>query len=307
MTPVAVLGAGGVGGFLAAALTRGGQEVRVIARPATAASILDDGLHVRSAILGEFMARPPAATELVEEAEILFVATKASGLQAALARIKVPPRLVVPLLNGVEHLAVLREHFGSTHVCAAVIRIEADRPQPGLIVQSSPGCRIDLAGADPVVAEALVRVVALLEASGLSARIDPSEAHAMWSKLARLCPLALTTSASDRPIGFIRQDPRWRSAMEGAVQETVRVANAEGAQLRAQDTLTELEEAHPELGSSMQRDISAGRAPELDAIAGAVLRAGEPHGLRCPTVSWLTERVASRAGLDSPRAQAPGP
>jgi 2-dehydropantoate 2-reductase len=117
----------------------------------------------------------------------------------------------------------------------------------------------------------------------------------MWSKLARLCALALTTSASDHPIGHVRTDPRWRTALEGAVNETVAVANADGADLNAGDTLAELDAAHAELGSSMRRDIAAGRPTELDAIAGAVLRAGRRHGVRCPTVQWLAERVAVRA------------
>jgi 2-dehydropantoate 2-reductase len=91
-----------------------------------------------------------------------------------------------------------------------------------------------------------------------------------------------------------------RSALERAIAETVAVANADGARLEASDTLAELEQAHAELGSSMQRDIAAGREPELDAIAGAVLRAGARHGLRCPTVQWLAERVAERAGIPAP-------
>jgi 2-dehydropantoate 2-reductase len=140
-------------------------------------------------------------------------------------------------------------------------------------------------------------VAARLERAGISVRIGASEADVMWSKLARLCPLALTTSASGRPIGFVRSDPRWRSALEGAINETVRVATAEGAQLDPADTLAELDAAHAELGSSMQRDIAAGREPEIDAIAGAVLRAGARHGLRCPTIHWLADQVASRVGL----------
>jgi 2-dehydropantoate 2-reductase len=127
-------------------------------------------------------------------------------------------------------------------------------------------------------------------------RIGDDERQVMWSKLARLCPLALTTGASDRSIGFVRTDPRWRSALEGAIHETVAVANADGASLAAADTLAELESAPAELGSSMQRDIAAGREPELDAIAGAVMRAGRRHAVRCPTVSWLAGRVAARAG-----------
>jgi 2-dehydropantoate 2-reductase len=103
---------------------------------------------------------------------------------------------------------------------------------------------------------------------------------------------------------FVRSDPRWRSALDGAVNETVTVANADGATLAAADTMAELDQAHAELGSSMRRDIAAGREPELDALAGAVLRAGARHEVRCPTVSWLAGRVAQRAGIAPPHASA---
>ena len=116
----------------------------------------------------------------------------------------------------------------------------------------------------------------------------------LWSKLTRLNALALTTSASDRPIGFIRADPRWRSALEGAVRETAAAANAEGAGLAPADTLAELDRAHADLGSSMQRDIAAGREPELDAIAGAVIRAADRHGLEHPVTTWLRDRVEAK-------------
>jgi 2-dehydropantoate 2-reductase len=197
----------------------------------------------------------------------------------------------VPLLNGVEHLAVLRERFGRDRVVAGVIRIESDRPRPGEIVQTSPGCRIDIAGSRPEV----MKLAQVLEAAGIATRTGDSEADVMWSKLTRLCALALTTSAADRPLGFVRSDPRWRSALDNAVAETARVAAAEGATLKAAATIAELESAHAELGSSMQRDIAAGREPELDAIAGAVLRIAARHEIRCPTISWLAEQVAQRA------------
>jgi 2-dehydropantoate 2-reductase len=80
------------------------------------------------------------------------------------------------------------------------------------------------------------------------------------------------------------------------------VAGAEGAHVDPAIILAELEEAHPELGSSMQRDIAAGREPELDAIAGAVLRAGARHAVACPTIARLSEQIARRAGVAPPRA-----
>jgi 2-dehydropantoate 2-reductase len=295
VTTVAVLGTGGVGGFVAAALDRGGADVTVVARPETAQAIRAAGLTVTSRVLNDFEAHPRVTTELTDPVDVLLVATKATGLSDALGRIQAAPRLVVPLLNGLEHLELLRERLGDERVAAAVIRIESDRPAAGVIVQTSPACRVDVASARPELGARLEEAAALLQGAGIEARIADSEADVMWSKLARLCALALTTSAADRPIGYVRADPRWRSALEGAVKETVAVANADGASLEARDTLAELDAAHAELGSSMQRDIAAGRETELDAIAGAVLRASQRHGLRCPTVQWLTERVAVRA------------
>jgi 2-dehydropantoate 2-reductase len=295
MTAAAVLGAGGVGGFVAAALARSGADVVVVARPETAAALGQAGFRVSSRALDEdFTASPRVTTKIGDPVDVLFVATKATGLPEALDRVTATPAVVVPLLNGLEHLEVLRARFGAERVAAAVIRIESDRPSAGVIAQTSPGVRVDMASAQPELAPLLQDAAALLRDAGLQARIGDSEAQVMWSKLARLCALALTTSASDRPIGYVRSDPRWRSALEGAVNETVAVANADGAGLQRSDTLAELDAAHAELGSSMQRDIAAGRATELDAIAGAVLRAAQRHGLRCPTVQWLAERVAVR-------------
>jgi 2-dehydropantoate 2-reductase len=300
VSKLAVLGPGGVGGFLAAALARAGAEVVVVAREPSAASIAASGIAVQSAVLGAFSARPAAVSELEDEVEFLLVATKATGLQSALQRIKTEPGLVVPLLNGLDHMQTLRQRFGAGRVAAGVIRIESNRPAPATIVQTSPSCRVDLAADDPALGPRLAALAATLEAAGIPVRQEASERHVLWGKLARLNALALSTSASDHSIGFVRSDPRWRSALERCIAETVAVANADGAALAPGSTLAELTEADPDLGSSMQRDIHAGREPELDAIAGAVLRAAARHGLRCPSVSWLSERVAERAGIPAP-------
>jgi len=304
---IAVLGPGGVGGFVAAALSRAaaGGDVVVVARAETAAVIAARGLEVTSVALGaDFTAHPAAVAGLTEPAAVLVVATKATGLPGALERIDAEVGVVVPLLNGLEHMTVLRQRFGADRVVGGVIRIESDRPAPGRIVQSSPAARIDLAAPEPAVgtaataaAVAAERLSALadgLRAAGLEVRMGGSERQVLWSKLARLNALSLTTSASGRTLGFVRTDPRWRSALEGAVNETVAVANADGATLVAADTLAELDAAHAELRSSMARDLDAGRELELDALAGAVLRAAGRHGLSCPTVQWLAERVAVR-------------
>jgi 2-dehydropantoate 2-reductase len=299
MATVAILGPGGVGGFLAAALAHAGEHVTVVAREPTAETLAGRPMQLDSVRLGEITVSVPAQPVLEQPVDILFVATKATGLAAAVQRIAAEPGLVVPLLNGLDHLPLLREHF--SRVCAATIRIESSSPEPGRVVQSSPFLRIDLAADDPVLAARLPEIARLLEHAQVPARIERSEAQAMWSKLVRLNALALTTSASDRQIGFIRADPEWRPTLEAAIDEGVAVARAEGAELDRSTPLGELLEAHEGLGSSMQRDIAAGHPPELDAIAGSVLRAGARHGLALPTVRRLASEVAARAGIDPPR------
>jgi 2-dehydropantoate 2-reductase len=296
---VAVLGPGGVGGFLAAALARAGDTTTVVAREQTAALIARDGIAVTSVRLGAFTARPDAVARLVRPVDYLLVATKANGLDAALERVEVPPGLVVPLLNGLDHMATLRARFGTGNVAAGTIRIEADRPEPGRVTQTSPFLHVDLASDDAALRPQLVGLCATLTAAGVPAEIGSSEAQILWSKLVRLNALASTTSAADRPIGFIRSDPEWRAALTACIEEAAAVADAEGATIDPAARLAELDKAHPELGSSMQRDIAAGREPELDAIQGSVLRAAARHGIECPTIARLAAQIAQRAAARS--------
>src|SRR5205085_1416986 len=119
-------------------------------------------------------------------------------------RVRATPALVVPLLNGLDHMALLREWFGSERVAAGAIRIESDRVAPGRIVHTSPFLRVDIASDDPGLRPRVQTLAAGLEGAGIPALIGPSEAQILWSKLVRLCSLACTTAAFDAPIGEIR-------------------------------------------------------------------------------------------------------
>jgi 2-dehydropantoate 2-reductase len=306
---IAVLGPGGVGGLIAGALDRAGEEVAIVAREATAATIARDGVKVQSVLLGDFVARPRALARLEQPVDALVVATKATGLADALDRIAVAsspdgdraesrgPMIVLPLLNGLDHLAVLRERFPPASVLAGSIRVEADRPQAGVIVHTSPFLLVNMASGEPTVQPVMRALADTLSRAGVPARVLDSEAQVMWSKLVRLNALACTTSAYDVLLGEIRSTPRLRADLVGAIEEASAVAKAEGApDVDPAKAVAELEAAHDTLGSSMQRDIAAGREPELDAIPGSVLRAGARHGLPCPTIERLVAMIEARIG-----------
>lgn len=289
MTSVAVLGPGGVGGFVAAALARSGVDVTVVAREETATAIARDGIEVESVRLGEFAVHPRAVAALELPADVLVVATKAPALDAALRRVRSDPGLVVPLLNGIEHLGVLRERFGDAAVAGSV-RIGAERVAPGRIVHTSPAFRIEMAPERDDVG-AFVHV---LRAAEIPTKVLDREAEVLWSKLVRLNALACTTAAADAPIGEVRAHPVWRMRLEGAVDETAAVAAADGVRIDAATTLAELMELGHAHTSSLHRDLVAGRDHELDAIAGAVLRAGARHGVPTPTVAELVGLIRER-------------
>jgi len=297
---IAVLGPGGVGGLLAGALERSGEDVTVIARESTAAAIAEDGLRVGSVTLGELVERPRATTTLEDDVDVLIVATKAAGLHDALKRIDCEPPLVLPLLNGLDHIALLRERFAPESVVAGTIRVEADNPQPGFVVHTSPFLLVEMASRYESARERMAELARALSEAGVKARgewpiSDRSEPQVMWSKLVRLNALACTTSAYDKLLGEIRATPELRADLVGAIEESCAAGQAEGAEdVNPQKAIDELERAHETLGSSMQRDIAAGRTPEVDAIPGSVLRAAARHGLECPTIERLMARIVAR-------------
>ncbi len=302
---IAVLGPGGVGGLLAGALERAGTSVVVVAREETAALIGAQGLQIRSSRLGEFTAHPRAVAQLREPVAALIVATKAPALAAALERVAGEPGVILPLLNGLDHLPLLRERYpavngGPPRVLAGSVRVQSQRPEPGVIVHPIPLMQIEMACADARAGETMAWLRDVLAGAGADAAILDSESQVMWSKLVRLNALACATSAYDLPLGPIRDEPASRDELRGAVREGAQVARAEGADVTAEGTLAELDALPGNAGSSLQRDIATGRPNELDAIPGAVLRAAARHGVECPSITRLVDLIVARTGLPRP-------
>ena len=286
----AVLGAGGVGGLVAAALARAGHEVTVVIRPG---SEHPPAVHVESDVLGEFDAPVTAVERLAEPVDVLWVATKAGALESALAQVPagLVGRAVIPLLNGVDHLEPLRRAFGAERVAAGTIRVEAEKEAPGRVRQKGGFIVLDLAGPDrlrPVLDE----VQAEVDATGMRARVVESPEHALWDKLIFLGPFALTSTASGLDLGGIRESERWRGLMVGAMTEIRQVAAAEGVEITEPTAMIDV--AHPGMRTSMQKDAAAGRPLEVDHIAGPVLRGGERHGIPTPCVRELYDLIRAR-------------
>lgn len=271
---VAVLGPGAVGGVLAVRLAASGEDVVCVGRAESAAAIRRDGLTLVHDE-GELSAHPEAVDSLEEPVGLLLVTVKAMQLEHALDQVRAEPRLVVPLLNGLEHMALLRSRF--PRVTAATIgRLEAYREGPTRVVQRGVAL-VTVAGDE---------VPSPLAGAGIEVRVDGSEQDVLWEKLARQAPLALLTALTGRWVGEVRTDPRLRTLVE----EACAVAAADGAATTFAGQWGIIESLPARLTTSTARDVAAGRPSELDAIAGAVVRAGHRLGVPTPTFERLLER-----------------
>jgi 2-dehydropantoate 2-reductase len=279
----AILGAGGIGGLLGAALARAGAQVVLLMREETRASYTGS-VSVESVVLGDFTVDVAAAPRLDGVVDVLWVTTKAPQLESGLglaAPEQVGDAIVVPLLNGVDHVSLLRTRYRS--VVPGAIRVASERLADGRIRQSSPFLRVDLAGAPTIATE--------LRSAGIDAGSQEDELSLLWEKLAFLAPLALATAALDAPLGGVRGEGRYR----GCQQEAIAVGRAEGARLD-EYALYELAANAPDgMRSSLQRDVAAGRPNELEAIAGPIQRGGRRHGIPVPNTEQLARLVAARA------------
>jgi 2-dehydropantoate 2-reductase len=291
---VAVLGPGGIGGLLAALLARRGDRVTCLARPATAAHLAEHGLELRSPMLGDAQVKVEAATRLDHPVDVCLVTVKATQLEQAVAAVPAEvlgDGLVVPFLNGVDHVAWLRGRYPPDQVAAGTIRVESTRVGPGVIQHASPFAVVELAAGTAPRAR-VEELAARLAETGLDVTVRDDEARTLWSKLSVLAPIALVTTWTAAPFGEARAG-HWDEVVAVA-REIIRAARADGAELDEAATIAILDRIPDAMRSSMQKDAEAGRPVELDAIGGTILRAAERAGTEAPVTARLVAELRAR-------------
>jgi 2-dehydropantoate 2-reductase len=276
---IGILGAGAIGGMLGVVLAEAGHGVTMLASERTSAAINVDGLLLRSGRYGELRSRVPARPWLTTPVDILFVTVKAPDLLAALARVPaslVHGAAVVPLLNGIDHVPLLRALYPQAAVVPMTVSVEATRVAPGVVEHLSPFAAYAIsAGRREMVDDP----GAVLTAAGLD--VDASahdEATLLWRKLSFLAPLALLTTQARAALGPAR-DAR-PDLLDALVDEAASAAARDEVTIDRAAVGARLRELPATMKSSMLKDAEAGATLELDAIAGPILRAGDAPATR---------------------------
>jgi 2-dehydropantoate 2-reductase len=297
---IAVLGAGGVGGYFGARLAAHGNEVIFVARGAHAAAMREQGLTVLSPA-GDLHLDP---VQLHEDwrttglVDIVLVAVKMYDLADAAATIK--PLLtidtaVVPFQNGVEAQAILEQALGRRYVCGGAAYIASSIEAPGVIRHIGKGARLVFGEPRDSQSWRLETLEAACRGAGIDCLLSPEIDVEVWQKFVFLAPFAGITCFGRTTIGAVREDPMLWPRFMAMVEEAVAVARARGVALpegTEEERITLARKLPTEMKSSMLHDLEAGKRLELDWLTGAILRLGAEAGVATPVTAEVYEALA---------------
>lgn len=292
---IAVVGAGGVGGLLAAVLARAGLDVRMLARGAALTAIRERGLRTRGPD-GDHtvpIARVSDDASALGAVDIVLVTVKTWQL-AELGPRLVPligdRSLVIPMQNGVEASEVLARSLGDDHVIGGVCRMIGWTEQPGEIRWIGPTPSLTIGARSPGQSARVQACAATLEAGGIQVVIADDIERARWLKFLFMAPYAAVGAVERAPLGVLRKAPAARARLEAAMHEVAALAAARGAELPAgtvASMLRRIDTLPEDATTSMYRDIVDGRPSELHELIGAVVRLGREAQVATPVSAEL--------------------
>jgi 2-dehydropantoate 2-reductase len=308
---IAVMGSGGVGGYLGGRLAAAGQDVTFIARGPHLAAIRDNGLAVHSA-RGDVVVRPAQATDdpaAVGPVDAVIFAVKLydTEVAAAAARPLIGPQTgVVTFQNGVDAPEILVRALGAGHVVGGVARIAAVVSEPGVIRHTGTMAEFVLGELDGTSSKRVAALADALEAAGVDHEVSADIWRDIWVKMAFLATFAGLTSLMRLPIGPIREDPETRAMLCAGLEEAFAVARGKGIALPAdfvERALQQCDRLPFEMKSSMLQDLERGHRLELPWLSGAITRMGRELVIPTPTHAFITAALKLHAAAGGSRAE----
>jgi 2-dehydropantoate 2-reductase len=314
---MAVFGAGGVGAFFGGLLVRGGADVHFVARGAQLAALRSNGILIRSLRLGDVhVQRVHAESDaaLIGPCDLVLVCVKAHqtpGILDDLAALVTPQTTLVTLQNGVESDEPLAARFGPERIVPGVVYVGATLEAPGVVSHVAAGTiAVGIRrGGD---ASRLTAVAAALRQSGQPVKIVEDIQAERWLKLlwnASFNPVSAITERTPRDLVAV---PSTRRLLVELMREVIAVAAAQGIAIgpRAIDEQLSWTEQAPAIRTSMMVDRRLGRAMEIDALVGVVVRQGAEFGVPTPysqSMLGLLDAIAAEATPQPPAQWVPPP
>ena len=290
---IAVMGAGSVGGYLGAKLALAGNQVTLIARGAHLEAISRSGLRL---ITGDQDAILRPGTEInatgqtadVGQVELALLTVKTyqnAEAVAAMAPLIGPETAVLCLQNGIDSYQEAAGALGEAHLLPGAVYLEASVSEPGVVRQSGDVVRVVFGELDGSDSSRCRGIRSTFQNAGIDTEFTQDIKNALWSKFIFIATMAGVTSVSRRIMAQLMPEAHWREVVIGCLREIEAVGRASGVDLDPNivgQTIEYIDGSLEALSASMHADLLAGRPLELEALNGAVVRAGRASGVTTP-------------------------
>lgn len=287
-----VVGAGSTGGYFGGRLAKAGRDVTFLVRPARAERLRQTGLQIVSPH-GDVTFSPKLVTAdtITGPFDVVLLTVKAFSLAAALDDLAPaigPETMILPVLNGMKHVDMLKARFGAAALIGCVCKIATTLDGEGRIHQLSKLQDIAYGEMSGASSTRIERLDAEMQGAGFDARSSTTIAREMWEKWVMLATLGGVTCLMRGNIGEIARAAGGRDFSLAVLDEVTSVVRAvgeapsEGFLATTRDMITQTESSQ---ASSMYRDLQNGHPVEVEQIIGDLLARAGQVGIATPLLA----------------------
>jgi 2-dehydropantoate 2-reductase len=287
---VAVIGAGGTGGYFGGLLARAGEDVVFVARGPHLEAIQSHGLIVKSRLAGNFTVSARAVEDPrgMGPMDLILFCVKTYSTADAVQKIRSlvgPETMILSIQNGIDSADQIARIVGKKPLLGGAAQVSSVIEAPGVVAQTAGPGKIIFGELDGGPSTRTRRLQETFRRAGITAEVHPDVRVALWEKFIFICGLSGVTTLTRLPIGSILASPETRDFLRGTMGEVEAVTRAEGVSVAAgyvDQTLAFIGRLEPWTRGSLYYDLSAGRRLELDALNGTVVRLGRERKLPTP-------------------------
>lgn len=303
---IAVVGVGGVGGYIAGMLMRKYPHITLVARGERGKAIREHGLVLHSDYHGEIVEKPEKVvekTELLEPQDFIFLCVKNYSLEQACKELEnavTDDTVIIPVMNGADPGECVRKWIKKGTVVDSLIYIVAFANQDFSVTQQGDfaNLRIGIMNADEMEKEKVLEVSEILKGADIDHKVSEDIECEIWKKYILNCAYNVLTAFYNNTIGQLRSDPKKDKEYEQLVYESYEVAVKKGVHVKKEDADAIVrrfrEELEDDATSSLQRDVNAGRPTELETFSGYIVREAKRLGVDVPVSERMYEGLKEK-------------